>query len=146
MKKLKKYYKIIFIFLIIIIFIVLSFLIFKNLFAENNNSNRLENVEKYKLTKKEILSAKEVFNDIEDINKIDIYTNYRIIKIYINLEEEIEFKEIQKTSNKVLESFNEKNLEYYDIEIFVDCKEKESKTYPRIGYKHKSNSEFTWNR
>lgn len=146
MKKIKKYYKIILAVLIIIIFIVLSFLVFKSLFAESNNSDRLENIEKHKLTKNEISSTKEIFDEVENIKDIDIYTNNKIINIYIIFEKEIDFKEIKKVSNKVLDTFNEKNLKYYDIQIFLNCEEEECKEQQKIGYKHKSNSDFTWNR
>lgn len=146
MKKLKKNYKIIVIIVIVVILFILSFLIYKNLFEANGSSNRLENIEEYKLTKKEISSAKEVINELENVEKINISSNYKIIKIYITLKEDLKFKEVKEVSNKVLESFKEENLKYYDVEIFIDCSDKESETYPKIGYKHKTNSEFTWNR
>lgn len=144
MKMLKKNYKILFFCGIIILFIVLLFLIYINLFKEND-SNRLEDIEKYELTQKEISSIKDTINEIDKIKDIDIYANFKIIKIYINLLEEVDFKLIKEVCNKALENFNEKNLKYYDIEVFIDYKE-ESEIYPKIGYKHKANSKFTWNR
>lgn len=145
MKKLKKYYKIIIAVLIVVVISILSFLIYINLFKEND-SNRLENIDEHKLTKKEISKAKETFEELEQLKGIKVYTNNKIIKIYITLEEEVKLDEIDKLSKEVIDDFKEKNIKYYDIEIFVECLDKESKIYPKIGYKHKTNSEFKWNR
>ena len=145
MKKMKKYYKLIISILIVVVILILSFLIYINVFKESD-SNRLENIDEHILTKKEILKAKETFGKLEQLKKIKIYTNYKIIKIYITLEEEVSLDKIDELSKKVIDDFKEKNLKYYDIEIFVDCIDDESKIYPKIGYKHKTNTEFTWNR
>ena len=145
MKNFKKNYKLIIVILIAVIILVLSFLIYINLFEEND-SNRLENIDEHKLTKKEISAAKETFHELEQIKNIKIYTNYKIIKIYITLEEEVSLEKINELSKEVLNDFKEKNLKYYDVEIFVECLDEESEIYPKIGYKHKTNSEFTWNR
>lgn len=145
MKKIKKYYKLVIAILIIIAISILSFLIYINIFKEND-SNRLEKIDEYKLTKKEISKAKETFEELEQLKNVKIFTNYKIIKIYITLEEEVNLEKIDELSEKVIESFKEKNIKYYDIEIFVDCLDEESEIYPKIGYKHKTNSKFTWNR
>ena len=144
MKILKKYYKWIILLIILIIFFVLGLLVYLNIFKETA-SNRLENIEKYVITKKEISNVKEKYNEIEEIDKISIETNNKIIKIFITLKEDVKFDDIKEISNEAIKEIKDKNLGYYDVEIFVDCKE-ESEVYPKIGYKHKSNSEFSWNR
>ena len=145
MKKIKNYFKVLIAILIVVIISILSFLIYINIFKESN-SNRLEKIDEHQLTKKEISKVKETFDELEQLKNIKVYTSYKIVKIYITLEEEVNLEEIDKLSKKALDDFKEKNVEYYDIEIFVDCLDDESKIYPKIGYKHKTNSEFTWNR
>jgi len=145
MKKIIKHYKLIIAILVVIVMLILSFLIYVKIFKESD-SNRLEKIDEYKLTKEEISKVKETFDELEQIKKIKVYTNYKIIKIYVTLENEVNLEKIDELSKKSLDNFKEENLEYYDIEIFVDCLNEESKIYPKIGYKHKTNSEFTWNR
>lgn len=145
MKKLKKYYKWIIASLILILVIVLGIFIYRNLF-QGSGANRLENVENYKLTKKEKNAVQEKINELEKIDDIKIYTNNKLIKIFIELEEDIDFEDIKDVSDEIIESFSSDNLEFYDLEIFVNSKNEESEIYPKIGYKHKSNSKFTWNR
>jgi hypothetical protein len=145
MKKIKKYYKWIILAVTLIVILALSILIYINLFKQGEE-NRLEGIEEYTVTKKEINLVKENFNKLEGINDIDIYTNYKIIKIYIKLNEDIDFDDVSEVSLESINNFSEENLKFYDVEVFIDSLDEESEIYPKIGYKHKSNSEFTWNR
>ena len=114
---LKKYYKLIVLCLVVLIIIILSLFIYKNLFQQGQN-NRLEGVENHQLTKKEKSELKE----------------------------NISFKDVKEKSNEVIEQISEKNLSFYDVEIFIECLDEDNEEYPKIGYKYKTSAEFTWNR
>ena len=144
-KFLKKYYKLLIIILVLMIIAVLGVFIYKEMF-EVGVSNRLEGIEKYNLTKKEIKAVKEKLNEIENADSIDITTNYKIIKMFLELKEDVDFEEVKEICNESIEGFSKKNRKFYDLEIFVESKNKDSETYPKIGYKYKTNSEFVWNR
>ncbi len=141
-KNYAKYIKISIIVLVILLIFTLGFMAYKALFAGNENS-RFVDLDKYKLSEKEIKSAKSKINELENIASVDVYTKSKIIRIVVNLKNDIEFETIKEKSNEVLKSFTESNLSYYDVEIFIDSKSKDSE-YPKIGYKYKTNSEFTW--
>lgn len=136
-----KKFKYLLILFITLLIIVLSLLVFKNLFS-NSNADRFEGIENYKLTNDEINSIKESFA-IDNAN-IDVYVKSKIIRIYIELEEDFDFDTIKQLSNNSLTNIKEENLKYYDIEVFVESKNEESTVYPKIGYKHKTNSQFIW--
>lgn len=142
---LKKYYKPIIIVLVLIIIAVLGIFIYKEIF-EVGVSNRLEGIEKYNLTKKEIKLVKEKLNEIENVDSINITTNYKIIKIFLVLKEDVDFEEVKEICNESVEEFSERNLSFYDLEIFIESKDEDSEVYPKIGYKYKTNVEFVWNR
>lgn len=135
-KKIIKYSVIVLIF--IIIFVLLLF-VYKNLFAGVENS-RYEGIENYKLTNDEKNSVKDKINELEGIKSIDVYTDSKIIKVVVILEEDIDFESIKEKANEIISSFSEENLSYYDLEFFVDYVEQEN----QIGYKFKTNSEFSW--
>lgn len=141
----KKYYKPIIIVLVLIIIAVLGIFIYKEIF-EVGVSNRLEGIEKYNLTKKEIKLVKEKLNEIENVDSINITTNYKIIKIFLVLKEDVDFEEVKEICNESVEEFSERNLSFYDLEIFIESKDEDSEVYPKIGYKYKTNVEFVWNR
>ena len=125
--------------------IVLGVLIYKNLFS-GSNSNRLEGIENYKLTKNEINDVKDELKKIESVDSVDVYANVKIIKILVNLKDDVEFDTIKDVSNKSIEKISEKNREFYDIEIYVKSNNEKSEVYPKIGYKYKTSSEFVWSR
>lgn len=141
-KNYTKYIKISIIVLIIVIIFTLGFITYKILFAGNENS-RFIDIDKYKLAESEIKSAKDKLNELENIENIDIYIKSKIIRIVVKLKSDIEFEKIKEKSNEVLKSFTESNLSYYDVEFFIDSNDKDSQ-YPKIGYKYKTNSEFSW--
>lgn len=139
----KKIVKIIIIFVIVLVIAILSFMIYRNLFKDTS-SDRFKDIDNYKLTNDEINSVKGKINELENIDDIDVYANSKIIRIFIKLTDDIDFEQIKTVSNSLLEDFSEKNLSYYDVEIFVESKNEESEVYPKIGYKHKTNKEFVW--
>lgn len=147
-KNLKKrgntlYIKISIIFLILIALVVLGVMTYNILFS-SNDSSRFIGIEKYKLTDKEIKSAKDKIKELENVSDIDIYIKSKIIRVIVNLEQDIEFDKVKEKSNEMIKSFSQENLSYYDVEIFVESKNKDSEIYPKVGYKHKTNSEFVW--
>ena len=46
-------------------------------------------------------------------------------------------------SKKIFELFAEKQLNYYDIQVFLK-KETDATDFPIIGYKHQNKDGFTW--
>lgn len=141
MKKNKK--KIIIITAIVILVLVLLILVYNSLFS-SSNSTRYDGIENYELTKKEKESVKEKLNELENVEDIDIHINSKIIKIIVNLSDDVAFDGVKAKANEAISGFSEDNLSYYDIEIFVQSSNEESEIYPQIGYKFKTNSEFSW--
>ena len=128
---------------IIVVVIVLLVFIYLNLF-KNNSSSRFKNASKYALSNNEINSVKQEIKDIENVDKVSIEAKNKIISINIKLKEDIDFDDLSTVLNNTINNFKEKNLKYYDIEVFVESKNEESEVYPKIGYKHKTSSEFIW--
>lgn len=142
-KKVKKIVKYSIIALVVVLVFISLIMIYKNVFSKTQ-TDRYEGIENYKLTKEEKSSVKEVFNTIENIDNIKIYTTSKIIKIFITLNEDVDFNTIKSISNQSIEKFSKENLSYYDVEIFVESKNKNSEVYPQIGYKYKLGNEFVW--
>ena len=128
--------------LVIFIFILL---IYNNIFA-GNKAARNSDYSKYKLTNNEINSAKEKINELENVKSIDIHTNNnsKIVKIVVVLSDDVEFKKVKEVAQNVLTKFSEKSISYYDFEFYVDSEKENSEIYPKIGYKFRTNEEFSW--
>ena len=126
---------------IVVVILLLLLSIFKNIFSSSDYSRTDK---KHTLSNNEKNSVKSKLEEIENVDSIKIYKNIKIIKIVINLSSDTDFEQVKKISNEAIESFSEKNLKYFDIEIYVDSENEDSEIYPQIGYKHKKNQEFSW--
>ena len=133
------------IFGIIVGFIIVILIIFicKNLFSSADNS-RLKDNDKYKISNNEKNSISDKLEEIGNVSSVKIYKNIKIIKIIVVLDEDADLEKVKQVSNEAIALFSQKNLEYFDIEIYVESKNKESEVYPKIGYKHKSKESFAW--
>lgn len=129
--------------IIILVILVLIALVGKNLFASVDNS-RLSGNSKYKLSNNEKNSIIDKLEEIENVKSVKVYKNIKIIKIIINLSEDTDFEKVKQTCNESLKLFSDKNLSYFDIEVYINSDNKESEVYPKIGYKHKLKEEFAW--
>ena len=139
--------------IVAVVIFILIILIYKNLFADSNNT-RNSDMSDYKLSSEEINAVKDKFNEIEEVDSVKVTTledvSSRRISIVVMLNKDVDFEEIKKVSNSLFTSFSEKNLNYYDIHITVDTKE-ESEIYPKMGTRMKPENgetdlEFNWSR
>ena len=125
-----------------------GYIVYKNLFA-SVVSKRYDGLSEHVITVDETNAIKDIFKDVEELKRIDVYTEStknsksRIIKINIKLESDVPFDEMKKLCNSAIEKLSEENSKYYDLEVFINTNS-ESEIYPQIGYKHRSNSEFSW--
>lgn len=137
--------KLIIIIAVTILVFALVLIVYNNVFA-GNKTGRNSDISKYEITKKEITAAKDKLNELENVKSVDIHTNNdsKIIKIVVVLKDDIEFAKIEKVAKEVLTKFSKKNIEYYDVEFYVDSENSDSKIYPKIGYKFRTNADFSW--
>lgn len=128
---------------VILLILILLFLVYKSLFS-NSDSSRYSGIENHKLEDKEIVAVEKKLKELENVESTDIYITSKIIKIIVKLNDDVDFESIKIKANEAISGFSKNNLEYYDVEIFVESSDKDSEIYPQIGYKFKTNSEFSW--
>ena len=123
---------------------IFAYIVYKNIFA-GVKSRRLDGVDSHPLTKEEIKDASAVYEEIEALDSvtIELNKNSKIIKIKVVLKENVDFETMKNVCNKSVEKFSEENLSFYDLEVFITSKQ-QSEVYPQIGYKHRSNTTFSW--
>ena len=144
MKKIKKKIpKLIPIIIVALIILILLILIYNNLF-KSSSSSRFKDLDKYELTDSEVSDVKSTFDNLDNLNKVSVYIKSKIIRIYLVLNDDVELKKVAELADSSINKISEKNLKYFDVEIFIESLNKESTVYPKIGYKHKSQTKFTW--
>ncbi len=143
MKKLAKDKKKIFLIGILIVLVILILLFVKSFFAKQDRvyGNRLEGISKVEVSTERMNEMADVFKDIEGVTKTSARKNGKIIHVLVDVSSTTDFGKLKEASAKVVDSLNESQRNFYDIELFFFG---EGDTYPVIGYLHKGGKDFVW--
>lgn len=79
------------------------------------------------------------------VEKITVKESARQIKVLITLNKDVSVTDGKKLGESVSTYFNENQLGYYDIEVFLLKTSKEENNFPMIGYKQ-HNSNWSWSK
>ena len=103
--------------------------------------NRLEGIKEVELAKDLDRQIQEKLKDF--VSKVEVRTSGRIVNITMTVNGDVSASVAKDNSKKILELFAEKQLNYYDIQVFLK-KETDATDFPIIGYKHQNKDGFTW--
>ena len=144
MKKFLSNHKSIWIFgviiLLVILVLALVFMIAPPL-KGNNYGHRLDDESKYKVSSSTINDIKSKIGDSDDVKKITYHKEGRVLNFTITLEDGVVLDTAKKHAEEIISKLSEKNLKYYDIQVFLDGKDD---VYPIIGYHSKGSSGISW--
>ena len=99
MKKIKKKIpKLIPIIIVALIILILLILIYNNLF-KSSSSSRFKDLDKYELTDNEVSDIKSTFDNLDNLNKVSVYIKSKIIRIYLVLNDDVEYKVLEFSLN-----------------------------------------------
>lgn len=147
MKDFLKKYKALIIILTIIIVFVVGLISLYNFFAPDYKKslygNRLESIEKYKISSKTINKIEKNVKELGYIKSFDYNLKGRIMNFVVEVNKETSLKDSKKIWDLIIENLEEKQTKYYDIQVFLTI-EGDSEEYPVIGYKHKTSDEIIW--
>ena len=103
--------------------------------------NRLDGIKEVELAKDLDRQIQEKLKDF--VSKVEVRTSGRIVNITMIVNPDISASVAKDNSKKIFELFAEKQLNYYDIQVFLK-KETDATDFPIIGYKHQNKDGFTW--
>lgn len=145
-KKMKDNKLITMLIILLILFMILGIVAIKVLIFPNykvdkygDRLNGMENVLIDDSRFNEVIGSVEVLEGLEIKNT---KLTGKIVNIFINVSGDISISEVKDFSNKLVLSFNENELKYYDFQVFLTG---EGDNYPSIGYKNKKSAELFWN-
>lgn len=107
--------------------------------------DRLKGIEKVEITDKQETNIEKEISKEESVEKVKYDLRGRLVNIIVDVKDEIELDKVKEIGTKILEHFDEEQLSYYDIQIFINSDNKKSEKYPIIGYKHKTKDAISWN-
>lgn len=131
---------------VFLILVILAFEVVNIFFPKEGKAlygNRLDGIEEVEITD----SKKE---QIENSLKEDSITKEanasvagKIIEVIVTVQDEATIDAAKALATKVLNSLEEDEKNFYDIQIFVK-KDIDANNFPIIGYKHHAKENFSW--
>ncbi|MBR3362596.1 MAG: hypothetical protein IKG40_01570 [Bacilli bacterium] len=107
----------------------------------DNYGHRLDEESKYKVTSSTINDIKSELEDTDDISKITYHKAGRVLNFTVTLEDGVVLDTAKKCADGIISKLSEKNLKYYDVQIFLDGSDD---AYPIIGYHSKGSDHISW--
>lgn len=130
--------------LVIIIFL---FLVVRVIFFDgdsNKYGDRCSDRNEYAISNDTIKDVEKKFKEIEEVDKVKVYTKLCTVKIIVTLKKDVDLDTIKNYAKASLELFSEEELGYYDFSLFVSSNDKDSEVYPINVSKHNSREDFAW--
>lgn len=116
-------------------------------FAGGNNvyGDRLDGIEKVKLSDTYIKDVEKKLKEKEFVTDVTYNLNGRLLSFIITVADDTNVDEAKKLGDIVIQGFNEEELAFYDLQLSLkDSGEKEESRYPFIATKHKTSEIFVW--
>ncbi len=141
----RKKFKLIIAFIILIIIVLALCIVYETIFSNNNGKygNRLEGMEKVSIKTKQKNEIKKNIESLQISSSVDVYLTGKLIKAIVYVNNDIGLDKAKESYTKLNEKLSDEQKKYFDIQIFLNKKEKDD-NYPTIGYKHHNKDYVSW--
>ena len=131
--------------LLIIIAVVLAIFIFRDTINFDESTavygNRLEGIEKVKVTSEQEKKIKESLKDKSSNVKVRVAG--KLVNIIVETNPDVSQESAKEIGNTVLAIFTEEQKAFFDFQFLIDNKENQEQ-FPIIGYMQHSRDGITW--
>ena len=129
-------------------FIAIGLLFYKYFYAGSGSSKygeRLDGIEKYKLSSTLKDDVSNIYKEETSVNKVEVDTKGKIIYITIDFKESIKVASAQDLAIKSLDVIGEENLKYYEIQFTLTYSgSEENENFPVFGSKSANSLKVFW--
>lgn len=132
--------------LLTIIFVIILLIIFIELLiggSSNKYGNRLDGIDKVKISNETYESVKKEVEDTELVEKVETRLQGKIVYTTIELKDGITVEKAKEIAVNTLDNYSEDELKYYDFSFFLKWKGEEKDTII-TGNKHHNLDSITW--
>ena len=132
--------------LLTIIFVIILLIIFIELLiggSSNKYGNRLDGIDKVKISNETYESVKKEVEDTELVEKVETRLQGKIVYTTIELKDGITVEKAKEIATNTLDNYSEDELKYYDFSFFLKWKGEEKDTVI-TGNKHHHLESITW--
>lgn len=106
--------------------------------------NRLEGIEEVEITENK---KEKIIKSLEEksfVTHANVKLNGKIINVIVKVKDGTKPATARALNTTVTKNLNEKELSFYDIQLFLTNENENAKNYPIIGYKSAVDAKFTF--
>ena len=134
--------------IICLIFVIFVFTIKIIFFPSESKAiygDRLEGIEKVKITNKNEDKIVSKLEEKDEVKKASCDIKGRVLNVIITVNDDVSVDTSKGLGNEILTNLEKKQIKYYDIQVFVK-KDNDDEKFPIIGYKHQDKDNFSWSK
>ncbi|MCI9234184.1 MAG: hypothetical protein HFH08_06330 [Bacilli bacterium] len=149
LKFLKRHIIAVIVIIILFIISIALFILVRQMLGSGNEGtiygNRLDGIEKVGLKEATLEKIATEMKKNEYVKKVTHRIEGKTINFTVDVAPGTSVENSKKVVEPMLTILTEQERAFYDIQIFITCKEQaDSEGYPMNGYKHRTSSEFVW--
>lgn len=131
--------------LALILFIIMVVIFVRLLVGGSSNKygNRLDGIDKVKISNEVYESVKEEVKEVEGVNDVSVRLQGKIVYTIIELSDSISADKAKEIAKNTLDNYTEDELKYYDFSFFLKWKGEDSDKVI-TGNKHHNLEDITW--
>ena len=129
-----------------LILVILVFQVVSVFFPKEGKAlygNRLEGIEKVEITDSKKEQIENSLKEDSITKEANVSVAGKIIEVIVIVQDDTTIDAAKTLSTKVLNSLNENEKIFYDIQVFIK-KDTDANNFPIIGYKHHAKENFSW--
>lgn len=149
MKYIKKNKLTVFIIAIFVLIVLVGAYLYNLLFSSGRREaygNRLDGIENVEITKDQYDKVKDKLKENESVIKVSTDLKGKIVNIIMTVKDDVTKDNAKKIASTALSEFDEEQLKFYDIQIFVKKDNEELNDFPIIGYKQNGKEGLSWSK
>ena len=131
---------------VFLILVILVFQVVSVFFPKEGKAlygNRLEGIEKVEITDSKKEQIENSLKEDSITKEANVSVAGKIIEVIVIVQDDTTIDSAKTLSTKVLNSLNENEKIFYDIQVFIK-KNTDANNFPIIGYKHHAKVNFSW--
>ena len=131
---------------VFLILVILVFQVVSVFFPKEGKAlygNRLEGIEKIEITDSKKEQIENSLKEDSITKEANVSVAGKIIEVIVIVQDDTTIDAAKTLSTKVLNSLNENEKNFYDIQVFIK-KDTDANNFPIIGYKHHAKENFSW--
>lgn len=106
--------------------------------------NRLDGIEEVEITEEQTSTIVKALQDVSVVNSAKTHISGKIFNVIVEVKENTKVTTARNLTKYITKNLDEKQINFYDIQIFITNENAEKSKYPIIGYKTSSASNFSF--